>query len=162
MTQEQMERAIEFLLNAQAQNTADIGKLTADVQGLKEVQAQTSRDVMTLAAAVSELANTVARVETQMVEGFIRMEARMDRFEAQAESDRREMRESAAAADARMDRFEAQAESDRQEIREAVEKLITVSEDTRSFAIDIAKSTIETKQRATDLDRRVTDLESKL
>ncbi|MEW6207239.1 MAG: hypothetical protein AB1631_02660 [Acidobacteriota bacterium] len=136
MTPEQMERAIEFLLNSQAQNAADIGKLTSDVQGLKEVQAQTSRDVMTLASAVSELANTVARAETQMTEGFTRMEARMDRFEAQAESDR-------------------------QEIREAIENLIVANEVTRDLAEKVTKLEIQTSQRVTDMDQRVTNLESK-
>ncbi len=116
MTPEQMERAMEFLLNSQAQNAADIGKLTADVQGLKEVQAQTSRDVMTLASAVSELTNTVARVE-------------------------------------------AQAESDRVEMREAIENLILANEVTRKLSEDVARLAVATNQRVTDIDRRVTDLE---
>ncbi|MCI0486111.1 MAG: hypothetical protein L0229_05875 [Blastocatellia bacterium] len=72
MTSEEMERAIEFLLNSQ-------GQLTADVQGLKDAQAetarqiaamveaqkQTSRDVMTLAGVVSDLSDTVARIESE-------------------------------------------------------------------------------------------------
>ncbi|MCI0491298.1 MAG: hypothetical protein L0229_32305 [Blastocatellia bacterium] len=79
MTGEEMERAIEFLLEHHA-------KFSADIDILKEVQAQASRDVSALASVVSELADTVARVETQMVEGFARVEA-------QAEAMRQEMRE---------------------------------------------------------------------
>ncbi|MEW6209246.1 MAG: hypothetical protein AB1631_12820 [Acidobacteriota bacterium] len=55
MTLEQMERAIEFLLNSQAQNAADIGKLTADVQGLNELQAQTSKHIADLTRVVASL-----------------------------------------------------------------------------------------------------------
>lgn len=122
MTSEQMERAIEFLLNHPAQ-------MSAGMEQLKETQAQTSRDVMTLASAVSELANTVARVETQMAEGFARMEARMDRFEAQAESDRAE-------------------------VREAIQNLIVANEITRDLAENVARLTVQTSQRATDIESK--------
>ncbi len=122
MTLEQMERAIEFLLNHHAQ-------ISASMEQLKETQAQTSRDVMTVASAVSELANTVARVETQMAEGFARMEARMDRFEAQAESDRAE-------------------------VREAIQNLIVANEITRDLAENVARLTVQTSQRATDIESK--------
>lgn len=79
MTGEEMERAIEFLLNSQ-------DRFSADIDRLKEVQTQTSRDVQALASSVSELTNTVAQVESQMVEGFTRLEV-------QAEADRQEIRE---------------------------------------------------------------------
>ncbi len=115
MTPEQMERAIEFLLNSQAQNTADIGRLTAEVQGLKELQAQTSRDVITVAATVSDLANTVARVE-------------------------------------------AQAESNRLEIREAIENLIIASEATRKFSEDIARLEVQTSRRVTNQGKEIAAL----
>jgi hypothetical protein len=105
MTDQQMERAIEFLLNSQAQNTTDIGKLTADAQGLKEVQAH-------LTSVVASLAS--------------------------------------------------QAEGDRQEMREAIDKLILANDVTRDLAEKVARIEIQTSQRVTSIDQRITDLESKL
>lgn len=61
MNQEEMERAIEFLIEHHA-------KFSTDIDKLKELQAQTTRDIQALTA-------------------------NMDRAEAQAEADRREMRE---------------------------------------------------------------------
>lgn len=90
MTNEQMERAIEFLLNSQAQTSAD----------------------------VRALIETVSRLENQMVDGFAR--------------------------------FEAQAESDRVEIREAIENLILANEVTRKFAEDVARLNVQTSQRVTE------------
>ncbi len=97
MTAEQMERAIEFLLNSQAQTSAD----------------------------VRALVETVSRLENQMDAGFTRMEARMDRFEAQAESDR-------------------------VEIREAIENLILANEVTRKLSEDVARLNVQTSQRVTE------------
>ncbi|MEW6212172.1 MAG: hypothetical protein AB1631_27700 [Acidobacteriota bacterium] len=105
MAPEQMERAIESLLNSQAQNAADIGKLTADV---------------------SELTNTVTRVEAQMAEGFMRLEA--------------------------------QAESDRAEIREAIENLIIANEVTRKLSEDVTRLEVQTSQRVTEQGKEIAAL----
>jgi predicted nucleic acid-binding Zn-ribbon protein len=125
MTPEQMERAMEFLLNSQAQNAADIGKLTADVQGLKEVQAQASKDIVALAEAQAQTSKDIV-----------------------------------ALVDA-VSRQEAQAESDRAEIRDAINNLIVANEVTRKLSEDVARLAVGMSQRVTDIERRVTDLESK-
>ncbi|HEY7546320.1 MAG TPA: hypothetical protein VID27_15630 [Blastocatellia bacterium] len=125
MTPEQMERAMEFLLNSQAQNAADIGKLTADVQGLKELQAQTSKDIVALAEAQAQTSKDIV-----------------------------------ALVDA-VSRQEAQAESDRAEIRDAINNLIVANEVTRKLSEDVARLAVGMSQRVTDIERRVTDLESK-
>jgi hypothetical protein len=85
MTGEEMERAIEFLLDHHANFSADIDQLKESQLALVESQVRTSDTVDRLAGVVSGLANSVSRLE-------------------------------------------AQAESDRQEIRDAVGKLLTASE----------------------------------
>ncbi len=80
MTGEEMERAIEFLMNHHAQVSTDISRLkevqeqsSKDIIALDEAQAQTSRDVQALASnmagltgVVVGLADAVSRLETQM------------------------------------------------------------------------------------------------
>jgi hypothetical protein len=87
MTPEQMERAIEFLLNSQAQ----------------------------LTAAISELTNSVTRVE-------------------------------------------AQAESDRLEIRGAIENLILANEITRKLSEDVARLEAQNSQRITGQSKEIAAL----
>ena len=69
MNHEEMERAIEFLIEHHAKFSTDIDRLTAEIQQLKELQARSTADVQSLADSVA-------------------------RFEIQAEADRRETRES--------------------------------------------------------------------
>lgn len=56
--------------------------------------------------------------------------------------------------------LERQAESDCQETREAINNLIVVNEVTRDLAQKVAALQIQMSARVTDIDRRVTDLES--
>lgn len=106
MTGEEMERAIQFLIEhharvstAQDRNTANIGALT--------------RTVVELAESVS-------------------------RLEAQAENDRREMRE----------RFEMVSE----EMRDRYNKMILGNEVTRDLANQIGRLAVATSQRVTALE----------
>lgn len=61
MTGEEMERAIEFLLEHHA-------KFGSDIQELKMAQAQTTADLRTLTGKVAELTDNVSRLETRMEE----------------------------------------------------------------------------------------------
>ena len=72
MTGEEMERAIEFILKQQA-------RFSAGIETLKELQAETSREVKATSSTVTELSNLVA-------DGFIRIET-------QADAGRQEIRE---------------------------------------------------------------------
>lgn len=55
---ERIERQIAFIVDQQA-------KFLTDIDQLKELQSQTSADVRALAGVVSELADSVSRLETQ-------------------------------------------------------------------------------------------------
>ena len=116
MTSEEMERAIEFLLEHHAKVTADIGTLTGKVL---------------------ELTDTVIRSEIR------------------AEEDRREMHQAIL-------RIEEQAESNREEMRETINNMILANEVTRDLAQKVASLEVQTSQRVTGLEGRVTDIESKL
>jgi len=151
---EQIERQIAFIVDQQSKFLTDIDRLRESQIALVEVQNQTSTDVRDLARVVADLANTVSRIEVQGETDRQEMREGFTRFEIQAQADRQEMREGFARMDARMDRFEAQAESDRQEIREAIGKLITVNEDTRKYAKEIAALAMKTERRVTDLENR--------
>lgn len=61
MTGEEMERAIEFLLEHHA-------KFSSDIHELKVAQAQTTADLQTLTGKVVELTDNVSRLETRMEE----------------------------------------------------------------------------------------------
>lgn len=58
MTGEEMERAIEFLINHHA-------KVSSDIEGLKEAQKNTAANIDALAETVVSLAESVSRLEAQ-------------------------------------------------------------------------------------------------
>lgn len=58
MTGEEMERAIEFLINHHA-------KVSSDIEGLKEAQKSTAANIAALAETVVSLASSVSRLEAQ-------------------------------------------------------------------------------------------------
>lgn len=106
MTGEEMERAIEFLLNHHA-------RVSSDIEGLKEAQMRTAANIDALSENVS-------------------------RLEAQAEADRRDMRET----------FDSVAE----EMRDGFNKLILSNEITRDLSNQVTRLAIETSQRVTVLE----------
>jgi hypothetical protein len=57
--------------------------------------------------------------------------------------------------------MQSQAELDRAETRNAINNLIVANEVTRKLSEDVARLGVQTNQRVTGLDQRVTDLESK-
>ncbi|HLF83208.1 MAG TPA: hypothetical protein VI837_03440 [Blastocatellia bacterium] len=58
MTGEEMERAIQFLINHHA-------KVSTDIEGLKEAQMRTAANIAALAETVASLAESVSRLEAQ-------------------------------------------------------------------------------------------------
>jgi len=58
MTGEEMERAIEFLLNHHA-------RVSSDIEGLKDAQKSTAANIDALAETVVSLAESVSRLEAQ-------------------------------------------------------------------------------------------------
>ena len=109
MTGEEMERAIQFLIEHHA-------RVSTDIERLRETQERTTANLATLAESVS-------------------------RLEAQAETDRREMRE----------RFEMVTE----EMRDSYNKMILGNEVTRDLANQVARLAIATSQRVTALEGRL-------
>jgi chromosome segregation ATPase len=105
MTGEEMERGIQFLIEHHA-------RVSTDIDGLKETQMRTAANIDSLTRTVVELAESVSRLE-------------------------------------------AQAESDRQEMRDAIDKLILSNEVTRDLANQIARLAVETSQRVTALEERL-------
>ena len=108
MTNEEMERAIEFLLNHHAQLSANLSrqaenldKLTANVEAMHE----------------------------EMREGF--------------------------------DKLTANVEAMREEMHYGFDKLILANEVTRRLTEEVAQLAVQTSQRVTGLEHRVSDLESK-
>jgi uncharacterized protein involved in exopolysaccharide biosynthesis len=100
MTGEEMERAIEFLLNHHA-------RVSSDIEGLKEAQKSTAANIQSLAETVVGLADSVSRLE------------------AQAEADRRDMRET----------FDSVAE----EMQERFNKLILSNKVARDLSNQVAR-----------------------
>ncbi len=91
-------------------------RMSTDIEGLKETQERTTANLATLAESVS-------------------------RLEAQAETDRREMRE----------RFEIVTE----EMRDSFNKMILGNEITRDLTNQVARLAIETSQRVTVVEGKL-------
>lgn len=120
MTGEEMERAIQFLIEHHA-------KVSTDIEGLKEAQQAT-------AAIVSSLAESVSRLE------------------AQAEVDRREVREMFDGQSHEMHRM---FDGPIQEMRDGFNKLILSNEFTRDLASQVARLAIEPSQRVPVLEEKL-------
>ena len=124
MTNEEMERAIEFLLTHHAQLSADIGGLKDAVGGLTQV-----------VGGVTQVVGGLADVQRRQAENI-------DKLAATVEAMREEM------------------EAMREEMREGFNKLILANEVTRQLIEGVARLEVQTSQRVTGLEHRVSDLEA--
>lgn len=123
MTGEEMERAIQFLIEHHAKVSTNIDRLSADIEGLKEAQKMTAANIDLLTETVVGFAESVSRLE------------------AEAETNRREMRET----------FDSVTE----EMRDYFNKLILSNEVTRDLASQVARLAIATSQRVTVLEDKL-------
>ena len=73
MTNEEVERAIEFLLDHHAKVSADIGELREAVSGLKDVQQRQGENLDRLTTDVQALTVNVEAMREEMREGFNRL-----------------------------------------------------------------------------------------
>jgi hypothetical protein len=131
MTGEEMERAFQFLIEHQAK--------------VSTAQDRTTANIAALTRTVVELAESVSRLEAQAEIDRREMRERFEivsRLEAQAEIDRREMRE----------RFEIVTE----EMHDGFNRMILGNEVTRDLTNQIARLAIETSQRVTVVEGKLT------
>ena len=70
MTNEEVERAIEFLLDHHAKVSTDIGGLREAVSELKDVQRQQAENIDRLTADVQALTGNVEAMRGEMQDGF--------------------------------------------------------------------------------------------
>lgn len=66
MTNEQMERAIEFLLDHHAKFSADLGGLKEAISEMKDVQRQQTENLNTLTADVQALTENTSAMQSQL------------------------------------------------------------------------------------------------
>jgi cell division protein FtsB len=125
MTNEQMERAIEFLLDYHAKFSADMGELKEVIGELKDVQEQQVQNINRLTADMQ----TLREVQTEQTRNI--------------------------------NLLTGAVESIITEMRDAINGLIVGSQATRQLAEGVARLEVQTSQRVTGLERRVSDLESK-
>jgi hypothetical protein len=104
MDDDKIRKHMEFIVAQQAQFGAEMIDFKSQMAELRELQAGLTRDVSDLTNSVSDLTNSVARLE-------------------------------------------AQAETDRQEIREAIDNLIIANEVTRALTEEVAKLAANTSRR---------------
>lgn len=180
MTSEEMERAMQFILDHQAEyeakNELEKKELRDNIQsltnavGVLAIQADKDRDEMKV--AINQLSATATAINNAVM----RQEVRNDRMEDQAEKDRQAMlsaverietqaEKDRATTSARLDRMEAQAEKDRQEMRSAitsmnnsVTRLETQADKDRAT---IANAISELVKGQRGLSNRITELEDK-
>jgi hypothetical protein len=120
MSGEEMEKAIEFLLNQQAQLTADVGQLSADVgqleRSIKEMGIQAGEDRKFVREIVHEMAKGIAEQAVSAEADRQKFQTAIDRINEQAEEDRRTTREMITLV-------VEQANTDRQEIRTSIQQV---------------------------------------
>ena len=80
MTGEEMERAIEFLLQSQANHEARLGALTERVGSLTEQIAETGRQLSTYAETQSEFMQTMTQSVAGLAEAQARTDAKLDKL----------------------------------------------------------------------------------
>lgn len=140
MTGEEMERAIEVLLEQNARFGAAIEKATESIQRLGEVQTNTSKELQQVGEAHVNTSRELHRIgEAQAITA----------------NDMQILTGKVLELTDAVSRLEMQAETDRQEIREAINNLIVANEVTRSLGEDVARLAINTKQRVTDLESKL-------
>ena len=118
MTGEEMEKAIEFLLNQQAQLTADVGRLDA---AIKEMGIRAEEDRKFVREIIHEVARGIAELT-------VNAEADRQEFRGanqRAEADRQEFR-------AAIQRATEQANTDRQEFRVYIQRATEQAEADRA------------------------------
>ncbi|HEU4387321.1 MAG TPA: hypothetical protein VFV34_05955 [Blastocatellia bacterium] len=125
MTNEERDRAIEFLISNQTKNTADIGMMRESIDRLTEDISKLTGEVGNLTGEVENLTGEVGNL-TSVVTDLKDIQHQML----------------------------VQAESDRQEIREAINNLIVANEVTRDLAQNAARLAIATNHRVTLLEGR--------
>jgi hypothetical protein len=118
MTNEEVERTMQFLLQHHA-------KMSTDIEGLKEVQRLQAENIDRLTVDVQAL---------------------RDIQERQAEN---------------LNELTANVEAMREEMQDSFNKLILANEVTRKLAEDVARLAVQTSQRVTNLEGRVSDLDAK-
>lgn len=107
MTGEEMERAIEFLLQSQAKNDAQIGLLTQRVDQVTQNLAETNRMIQLHAETQTEFIQIVTRSLDRLNDAVVRVNEKVGAADARAQA-------RADATDARLDR-----------LAETVERIIT-------------------------------------
>jgi chromosome segregation ATPase len=158
MSSENIERQIEFIINQQAQFSTDIIELKAQVAENGKIQAQASKDVMSLAANVSELTGVVANL-TDVVANLTDDVASLTNDVVSLTNDVASLTDGVVSLTNDVSsltdgvvRLGSQAEADRSEIRDAINNLIISNEVTRDFANKIAQLAVQTSQRVTNLE----------
>jgi DNA repair exonuclease SbcCD ATPase subunit len=145
-----------------------IDHLTGLYSEVAQSQARTAADLQLLTGKVLELTETVARLESQtasdlqlLTSKLLELTETVARLESQTASDLQLLTGKLLELTETVARLESQAEVDRAEIREAINNLIVANEVTRKLSEDVARLAIQTSQRVSGLESRMSNLESK-
>jgi hypothetical protein len=155
MTQEEMERTMQFIVEQQAKNTVGLDELkeaqvrtTANIEALSKDVRVVTRNVDELTGIVANLTDSVRTMEVQ---------AELDR--KVNDSNREEFRQHIAAVIAQADtdrkEFREKMESMRVEMRGAFDNLILSNEVTRDLANRIGELAVNTSKRVTRLENEI-------
>jgi hypothetical protein len=166
MTQEEMERTMQFIVEQQAKNTVGLVELKeAQVRTTATIEAL-SKDVRVLSGSVDVVTRNVdglTGIVANLTESVRTMEVRaeLDRkeFREQADADRKEFRESMGSMREEfrqhIEAVTAQADSDREEMRYAIDNLILSNEVTRDLANKFGERAVNTSKRVTRLENEI-------
>jgi chromosome segregation ATPase len=139
MTPEQMERAIEAMLAQNTQFNESLDRVRAVVERLSESHVKSIDEIQEVRQAQAQTASDMQLLTGKIID----------------------LTDNISRLEDNVSRLEAQSEIDRAEIREAINNLIVANERTRKLTEDVARLHVQTSQRVTGLDQRVTDLEQK-
>ncbi|MEW6733896.1 MAG: hypothetical protein AB1489_21395 [Acidobacteriota bacterium] len=155
MSNEEIQKTMEFILSQQAKNEKAIADLIGKQSELTDQQLKNENSIKFL---VEQQAN--------FVEQQANFQETLTRLEVEGEKDRKEIRNAIIGLTESVNELATQAEDDRQVIRETFSKLDTdigrlvgIIENTRDFAEQVARMAVSSEQRLKKLEGRVDQLE---
>jgi hypothetical protein len=159
MTQEEMERTMQFIVEQQAKNAVGIDELkeaqvrtTANIEAMSNNIEAMSKGVGILSRNLGELTGIVASLTDSVRTMEVQVEVDRKEFREKLEFLRAETRET---LDIDRKEFRENLEFMRTETREAFDKLILSNEITRDLANKIGELAVNTSRRVSRLESEV-------
>jgi|ERR1051325_1874244 chromosome segregation ATPase len=162
MTGEEMERAIEFLLDQQVKFDGDMQKLseaqattTTQIQSLAEAQEKRAQSLETSIQSLAEVQEKRAQSLETSIQSLAEAQEKVNGSMRVLTETVVDLAESVSRLETRMDETKQTVQSIIEEMRDGFNKLILANEATRDLAEKAAQLAINTSQRVTNIENKL-------